>query len=527
MNATIETGESAPRERVLIFDTSLRDGEQAPGYSMNLTQKLALAHALSDLGVDVIEAGFPAASPGDFESVRQIAQRVRRPIICGLARCQRSDIEAVARALEGAAHPRIHLFLSTSPIHREHKLRMSREQVLETAIASLHQARALCDDVEFSAEDALRTEPEFLVEIFSAAIAAGASTINIPDTVGYTTPNEIAALFARLKREIIGIERAVMSAHCHNDLGLAVANSMAAIENGARQVECTINGIGERAGNAALEEIVMLLRTRPGYYNIDTGIDSTRLYPTSRLLASLTGQSVQRNKAVVGENAFAHESGIHQHGMLRHRSTYEVMKPEDVGFARTNLVLGKHSGRHALRERIEHLGLQVDDVALNSVFERFKILADKKKEVFDSDIEALLLGLDPDAQGPWRIESLHASSQVGGAATASVRLRRNDGIQAAANASGDGPVHATLRALEMATGCALEVSDFQIRSVSMGGDAQGQASVSVFHDAREYRGRGASTDIIEAAALAFLEVLNRIHRNQAAAVTAPLRAINA
>jgi 2-isopropylmalate synthase len=512
-NRTAPPAATRASERLLIFDTSLRDGEQAPGFSMTQAQKLTLAQALAELGVDVIEAGFPQASTGDFEAVREIARRVRSTRICALARCQAADIEIAARALESAAQPRVHVFIATSPIHRLHKLNMSREQVVEAAVRAVSHARRFFTDVEFSAEDALRSEPEFLVEIFSEVIAAGATTLNVPDTVGYTTPSEMATLIAYLKREVRGIERATISVHCHDDLGMAVANSLAAAHAGARQIECTINGIGERAGNCALEEVVMALHTRTDHFGLSTGVDTTRLYPTSRLLASVVGASVPRNKAVVGENAFAHEAGIHQHGMLKHRSTYEIMRPEDVGFARTNLVLGKHSGRHALRERIEFLGLRVDDGQLDEVFTRFKTLADKKKEVFDRDIEALALGLDPDAQGPWRIESLHANSHVGGVASASVRLRRDDGVVISEAAAGDGPVHAVLRALERATACNLELSDFQIRSVSVGSDAQGQATVSVTHEGREYRGRGISTDVIEAAALAFLDIINRICRS--------------
>jgi 2-isopropylmalate synthase len=335
-------------DRVRIFDTSLRDGEQSPGCSMTPPQKLRFAHALAELGVDAIEAGFPASSDADRDAVRAIAREVRGSTITTLARCHEGDIEACAKALEGALHPRIHVFISTSPLHREHKLGLSKAEVLERAVMGVERARRHVDDVEFSAEDALRTEPEFLVEICSAAIAAGARTLNIPDTVGYTTPSEIRALFEYLRKNVRDADQAVFSAHCHNDLGLAVANSLAAIEGGARQVECTVNGIGERAGNCALEELVMALRVRGNYYGAHTRIDARRLVPTSRLLARITGMAVQRNKAIVGQNAFAHEAGIHQHGMLTHRETYEIMRPEEVGFARSQLVLGKHSGRHAL-----------------------------------------------------------------------------------------------------------------------------------------------------------------------------------
>jgi 2-isopropylmalate synthase len=500
------------RDRVRVFDTTLRDGEQAPGFSMSRVQKLRMAHALAELGVDIIEAGFPQASDGDFDSVRAIATEVRGPTICGLARAQLADIEAVARATEPAQHARIHIFLATSPIHRRHKLNMSREQVLDAGTKAVRRARELCDDVEFSAEDAIRTEPEFLIEALSVMIEAGATTINVPDTVGYTTPDEIGALFARLKREVRGIENVVLSAHCHNDLGLGVANSLAALAAGARQVECTIGGIGERAGNAALEEIVMALRTRADRFGLDTGIHTPLLYPTSRLLANLVGTTVPRNKAVTGDNAFAHESGIHQHGMLKNRETYEIMRPEDVGFSRTQLVLGKHSGRHALRERLANLGHELEDAQLDEVFTRFKTLADKKREVFDSDLDALALGQDPEALGPWRLEHLHASTHLGGSASASVKLKHEDGRLSAEAAIGDGPVHAVLRAIERASGAKLDIADFQVRSLSFGADAQGRATLDVRHEGRELRGRGTSTDIVEAAALAALEVVNRIER---------------
>jgi 2-isopropylmalate synthase len=500
------------RERVRVFDTTLRDGEQAPGYSMSRAQKRRIAQALAELGVDIIEAGFAAASDEDFASVHAIAGDLRGPTICALARCQFGDIEAAARALAPAQRSRIHVFIATSPLHREFKLGMSKQQVVDAAIAGVRRARELCDDVEFSAEDAMRTEPEYLAEVMAAVIEAGAQTFNVPDTVGYTTPAEMAERIAYLRRNVRDVERAVISVHCHNDLGMAVANSLAAVGAGARQVECTLTGIGERAGNAALEEVVMALRTRSELYQVDTGIVTQRLYPTARLLTNLLGMSLPRNKAVVGENAFAHEAGIHQHGMLKHRGTYEIMRPEDVGFARSQLVLGKHSGRHALRERLATLGHEPDEAQLDEIFSRFKTLADRKREVFDNDLEALALGRDPEALGPWRIAQLHSSSHVGGMASASVKLTHEDGRQASEASIGDGPVHAVLCAIERATGHALQTSDFQVRSLSLGGDAQGQATLTVEHQGREVRGNGVSTDIVEAAALAALEVVNRIER---------------
>jgi 2-isopropylmalate synthase len=514
MNNPNDPAVVSTRERVRIFDTTLRDGEQSPGFSMSRPQKLHMAHALAELGVDVLEAGFPQASQGDFEAVQAIAKEIRGPIIAGLARAQIGDIDACVRALEPAQKKRIHIFLATSPLHRRHKLNMSREQVIETGIKAIRHARQYCDDVEFSAEDAIRTESEFLIEVLSTMIEAGATTVNVPDTVGYTTPEEIFVLFSRLKKEVRGIDKVILSSHCHNDLGLGVANSIAAVAAGARQVECTINGIGERAGNAALEEIVMALRTRADKFNVETGIRTPLLYPTARLLANVTGSTIPRNKAIVGENAFAHESGIHQHGMLKNRETYEIMRPEDVGVEKTQLVLGKHSGKHALRDRLQSLGYEVDDAQVEEIFPRFKALADKKKEVFDSDLDALVLGQDPAALGPWTLEQLHVTSHLGGGASASVRLRHEDGrsVGETEGSLGDGPVHAMLRAIERATDMVLDIIDFQIRSLSYGADAQGRATLTVNYGDRELIGRGVSTDVVEATAYAALEVLNRIER---------------
>src|SRR5437667_5617281 len=371
--------------RLIIFDTTLRDGEQSPGASMNLSEKLEVALALRDLGVDVIEAGFPIASPGDFEAVQAIAQQVEGPIICGLARCNPEDIDRAWEALRDAPRPRIHVFLATSAIHREFKLRMAKDEIVRRAVEGVERAKSHCEDVEFSPEDAARTELDFLAEVVERAVEAGATTVNIPDTVGYAVPSQYAAAIRHLKKTVRGIDNAVISVHCHNDLGLAVANSLAALEEGARQIECTINGLGERAGNCALEEVVMAVRTRGDYFNLESGINTRRLCPTSRLVAHVTGIAVQRNKAIVGQNAFAHEAGIHQDGMLKERTTYEIMRPEDVGLSRTELVLGKHSGRHALRERVQELGYHLDDVQFQGVFEAFKVLADRKKNIYDAD----------------------------------------------------------------------------------------------------------------------------------------------
>jgi 2-isopropylmalate synthase len=384
-----DTVESDVGGRVRIFDTTLRDGEQAPGFSMDRRAKMRMAHALEELGVDIIEAGFPQASPDDFAAVAEIARTLKTPTVAALARCQPADIDSAGKALQGARHSRIHLFLSTSPLHREHKLGKSRQEVIDIAATAIQRAKALAHEVEFSAEDAMRTEPDYLAEIFSVAIEAGATVLNAPDTVGYVTPHEITEMFAYLRRHVRGADGVVFSAHCHDDLGMATANTLAAISAGARQVECTINGIGERAGNAALEEIVMALHTRRPLFKVDTGIVTERLFPTSRLLAEVTGQNVPRNKAIVGDNAFAHESGIHQHGMLKHRGTYEIMRPQDVG-AKTSLVLGKHSGRHALRQRLEELEYDIDEATLDAVFDRFKALADRQRSVTNDDLTALM-----------------------------------------------------------------------------------------------------------------------------------------
>ena len=510
-----------PAARVRIFDTSLRDGEQSPGCSMTAPQKLRFAHALAELGVDVIEAGFPASSEADMDAVRAIAREVRTATVATLARCHVGDIEACARALEGSVHPRIHVFISTSPLHREHKLGLSREQVLERAVMAVQLAKRHVDDVEFSAEDALRTEPDFLAQVCIAAVEAGARTLNIPDTVGYTTPSEIRTLFEYLRASVVesgvrGANEAVFSAHCHNDLGLAVANSLAAIEGGARQVECTINGIGERAGNCALEELVMALRVRNAYYGVGTRIDTRRLVPTSRLLSRITGMVVQRNKAIVGQNAFAHESGIHQHGMLKHRGTYEIMHPETVGWAQSQMVMGRHSGRAALSDRLQTLGFTLDEARLNAVFAAFKALAEKKREVFDADLEALVLGADAKAARGYRLVRAHVSTGVsdGSLPTASVQLVDPEGATVSEAAVGDGPVHALFAALARATGVALRIDSYNVSSVTTGDDAQGQASVTARVDGVELTGSGTSTDIIEASALAWLELANRMHRTK-------------
>ncbi|MDH3374512.1 MAG: 2-isopropylmalate synthase [Gammaproteobacteria bacterium] len=500
--------------RIRIFDTTLRDGEQAPGCSMTLREKLRVARALSELRVDIIEAGFPAASPGDFESVKAIADENPGPIICGLARCNPGDIEKVHAAVKGAERHRIHVFVATSQIHREHKLKMAKEEIIKSAVGAIKMARGLCDDVEFSPEDASRTELSYLAEVVSAAIEAGARTVNIPDTVGYTVPAEFDKLFGYLKQHVVGIDDITLSVHCHNDLGMAVANSLAAVTAGARQIECTINGIGERAGNCSLEEVVMAIKTREEYFGLGTGIDTTRLYPTSRLVSSITGMHPPRNKAIVGENAFAHEAGIHQHGMLQHSSTYEIMRPEDVGLSKSNLVLGKHSGRHAFRDRVRQLGFDLDEFETNRAFQEFKKLADKKKDVYDGDIEAIIMNVDNATAGPWSMISLEVRTSTDSPASATVVLRDEDGTDSTVSAEADGPIAAAFQALEQVTGVALTLQNFELHSASVGEDAQGEVTVTVEHDGDSYRGNGTSVDIVEAGSRACLEVMNRILRRR-------------
>jgi 2-isopropylmalate synthase len=501
----------APADRLLIFDTTLRDGEQSPGASMNLAEKLETAHALKDLGVDIIEAGFPIASPGDFEAVRAIARTVQGPVIAGLARCHSADIDRAWDAIRDNARPRIHVFLATSAIHREFKLRMTRDDILARTAESVSRAKTLCADVEFSPEDASRTELEFLAAVVERAIECGATTLNIPDTVGYAVPEHYAAIFRYLKANVRGIDNVVLSAHCHNDLGLAVANSLAAAQAGVRQIECTINGLGERAGNCALEELVMALRTRHDYFNFTTGINTKLLVPMSRRVAHVTGIAVQRNKAIVGQNAFAHESGIHQDGLLKERRTYEIMHPEDVGLSRTELVLGKHSGRHALRQHVQALGYHLDDAQFQRLFDAFKVLADRKKTVYDADIEALV---DAELHGSsakvWTLEAFSTSAGTGTLPAAVVCLWHQDGTIAKDAAPGDGPIDAVFRTIERITGVQVKLTDYHVRSITEGGDALGEAILEVEHQGKTYRGRAVSTDIIEASAQAFLHVINHV-----------------
>ena len=502
-------------DQIIIFDTTLRDGEQSPGCSMNTREKLEVARALVDLGVDVIEAGFPIASPGDFEAVKEIADRYGdRTTICALARSRRDDIEKAKGALQNAAKRRIHVFLATSAIHREFKLKMDKAQIIERAVESVRMAKEFTDDVEFSPEDAARTELDFLCEVVEATIAAGATTVNIPDTVGYATPNHYFKVISHLKKHVPNIEKAIISTHCHNDLGLAVANSLSAIEAGARQVECTMNGLGERAGNAALEEVVMALRTRADFYKVHTKINTQKLYPISHLVSSITGMKVQRNKAIVGQNAFAHEAGIHQHGMLQDRSTYEIMRPEDVGYVGQNLVLGKHSGRHAFRDRVVQLGFELDDAALQRAFDDFIALADKKKEVYDADIIALIENRMTDTMDRWRLVSFHTSAGSSAVPRATLQLQCENQPILCDAAIGDGPIDAVFKAMERIMELSARLEDFNVRSVSEGKDAMGEVRVTINLNGRHYQGKGVSTDIIEAAAAAYLKALNKADQDR-------------
>jgi len=505
---------------VRIFDTTLRDGEQAPGASLDVVEKLEIARQLARLGVDIIEAGFPIASPGDAEAVRRIAMEVgnardgsRVPIIAALARANPQDIDAAWEAVRHAAHPRIHTFIATSDIHLKHKLKMTREQVVQRVREMVAYAKRYCDDVEFSPEDAGRSEPEFLYEVLGVAIQAGATTLNIPDTVGYTMPEEFGALIANIIRHTPGADRVIISAHCHNDLGLATANTLAAIRAGARQVEVTVNGIGERAGNASLEEVVMALRTRPQVFGVTTGIDTTQIARTSRLVSNYTGIPVQPNKAIVGANAFAHEAGIHQDGMLKHHLTYEIMRPETVGLTQSNLVLGKHSGRHALQARLAELGYRLSEADLDQAFRRFKEVADKKKVVTDADLVAIIA--DEFYQPPeiYALEDIQVTCGRPGMPTATVRLRGPDGQSVVMAAIGTGPVDATYKAIDAIVRAPNTLLEYNVHAVTEGIDALGEVSVRLQSHEPEPRvlgGHGADTDIIVASAKAYLAALNKL-----------------
>jgi 2-isopropylmalate synthase len=496
------------KRRIKIFDTTLRDGEQAPGCSMNLTEKIEVARRLEKLGVDIIEAGFPISSPGDLESVKAIAGIITNCSVAGLCRSRESDIDAAKEALVKAASPRVHIFLATSPVHMEFKLKMTPEQVLEQAVYAVKYAKKFCSDIEFSAEDAFRSDPDFVCKVFGAVIEAGALTVNFPDTVGYAMPAEFGERVRYIKEHTPRMEKAALSVHCHNDLGLAVANSIAAIANGADQVECTINGIGERAGNASLEELVMGLRVRHDLFSADTGIDSGQIYAASRLVSQVTGVKVQPNKAIVGDNAFAHEAGIHQHGVLAKRETYEIMTPQSIGIPQNRMVLGKHSGRHAFEERLKDLGLSVKAEDFEKVFTDFKDLADKKKVVSDRDIEALVMDRAVSVPETWKLDhwAVNTGSALGAAGV--IRLQHKDGEHKKLVCLGDGPIDSIFKAINQIVGQEPELELYEIGAVTGGSSSQGEAMVKIAMDGRRWNGRGVSTDVIEASIMAYLSAIN-------------------
>jgi 2-isopropylmalate synthase len=484
---------------------------------MNFSEKMEVAMALDELGVDVIEAGFPIASPGDFESVVEVSKLVKGSSVCGLARCVDKDIDTAYESLKYAVNPRIHIFLATSPIHREYKLKMSADEIVERTVAGVKRGRALCGNIEFSCEDACRTEIDFLCRVVEAAINAGASTVNIPDTVGYTTPHEMFERIDALRNRVPNIDKAVISVHCHNDLGMAVANSLAAVQAGAGQIECTINGLGERAGNCSMEEVVMAIKVRSDIFDAQTQITTQRLYPTSKLVSSVTGLQVPRNKAIVGRNAFAHESGVHQDGMLKERTTYEIIRPEDVGIPKTDLVLGKHSGRAALADRVKSLGFELTAEQINTLFDEFKVLADRKKEVFDGDLRALVQLVlhksnrnDENVIPKWTLVSYELTTKTGSKPRMTVTL--NDGKQEVkdSNDGGDGPVDSMFLVIRKLTGLDISFREMNMLSVTLGEDAQAEVTVLINAGTQTYRGLGVSPDTIEATAIAILNAINRI-----------------
>ena len=496
--------------RIYLFDTTLRDGEQSPGVSLNVEEKLEIAHQLARLGVDVIEAGFPIASPGDFAAVEAIARQVRGPIIAGLCRATRQDIDRTWEAIREAESPRIHTFLATSDIHLQYKLQKSREEVLSQAVEAVKYAKKYCSDVEFSAEDASRSDVDFLAQVIEKVIDAGATVVNLPDTVGYAVPEEFGRFIRTMYEKVPNIDKAILSVHCHDDLGMAVANSLAGIINGARQVECAVNGIGERAGNAALEEIIMALYTRRAFYEKEININYGELFRTSRLVSSLTGMRVQPNKAIVGKNAFAHESGIHQDGVLKERSTYEIMSPELIGLSRGSLVLGKHSGRHAFKEHMIELGYQLNEDELDLAFRAFKEIADKKKEVTNDDLVALVMDKVWSIPERFKLTYLHVSSGTNIVPTATVKWAIDDMTFEAA-ATGDGPVDAACRAVDKITDIYGRMLDYKLNAVSSGKDALGEVVSHIEINGKLYGGRGLSTDIIEASVKSYINAINKFY----------------
>ncbi len=494
---------------IRIFDTTLRDGEQSPGASMNVEEKITLAKQLARLGVDIIEAGFAISSPGDFEAIRRISAEVEGPVICSLARARKEDIDRAWEALKDAPKRRIHTFHSTSDIHLKHQYRISREEALKRSVEMVKLARSYVDDVEFSPMDATRTDISYLHEVVQAVIEAGANTVNIPDTVGYATPEEFGALIKGIRDSVPNIDRVVISVHCHNDLGLAVANVLSAIRNGAEQVECTVNGIGERAGNCSMEEVVMALRTRKDFFNADSRVNSEEITRTSRLVTKITGIPVQPNKAIVGANAFAHESGIHQDGLLKERTTYEIMSPESIGLVKTNLVLGKHSGRHAFRDRLKQMGYDLSDDDLNKAFERFKHVADQKKEVFDEDLEAIVSDEMQQIREVYVLKNLRAESGTGIMPAATVEMEVN-GKTVKQNGTGDGPVDAVYRTIALMTGTKSKLDAYLVKGITGGTDALGEVTVKIEEEGKKIAGHGADTDIIIASAKAYVNALNKL-----------------
>jgi 2-isopropylmalate synthase len=499
------------KDKVIIFDTTLRDGEQAPGASMNLEEKLLIAKTLEKMGVDVIEAGFPIASKGDFEAVNQIARTIKNSVICGLARAKKADIETAAQALRPAKKPRIHTFLATSPIHMEFKLKMNEKQVLEAIKESVSLARNFVPEVDWSPEDATRSKRDFLFKAIETAIAAGANTINIPDTVGYTTPEEYFDLISAIRNNVKNIDKAIISAHCHNDLGMAVANSLASVRAGARQVECTINGIGERAGNAALEEIVMALKVRSDSYNVETNIDTKMISRISKLVSNITGFPVQYNKAIVGANAFAHESGIHQDGMLKNRQTYEIMTPESVGLEKTALTLGKLSGRAAFKERLQQIGYDVSDEILNDSFKKFKDLADKKKEILDEDLVALIDNSLTNNKSRYHLLDLNVECGAKKQAQVQIKIKIDNDELVTTFASKDGPVDAIFNAIKKLIPHKAVLDLYQVKAVTEGTDAQATTVVRLKQDNKIFSANGADTDVLTASAIAYINCLNKLN----------------
>ena len=497
-------------KKIIVFDTTLRDGEQAPGASLTSEQKLEIAYQLESLGVDVIEAGFPIASPDDFNAVDSVARNIKKSAVCGLARCLAPDIKAASKSLKKAKHPRIHIFLATSKIHLKYKFRKAEDEILKLAISATKLARGLCDDIEFSPEDATRSDRSFLFRVIEAAITQGARTINIPDTVGYSYPQEIHSLIEDIINNVPNINKAVISIHCHDDLGLAVGNSLSAVLAGARQVHCTINGIGERAGNASLEELVMAFKTRKDVFkNLTTGINTKEIFRTSKLVSHLTGFVVPPNKAIVGKNAFAHESGIHQDAILKKRSTYEIMDPKDVGMDKSQIVLGKHSGRHALAKRLERLGFRFSDKKINTIFKHFKELADKKKEVFDDDLVALAEEETRPKVKNYELISVRVNTGTDIVPQAQVKIKHKK-KEVQATSSGDGPVDACYKAIDKITGIKTKLINYKLDAITRGKDAQGMVRVEVNAKGKTISGRGSSTDILESSVKAYLDALNKI-----------------